>query len=222
MSIVQIPILSTNQNIDQKALNKDIVNKWKKPYIVHTGSITQNKDGILTILKGIGEYNKKYLSAPLNFYCSGVLEESMVYSEIIKLLEIYKLQNNVFFTGYLSDAELENLLINSLLSVVYKVSNEQNKYCFPTKIASYLSYGIPLIVTNVGPMGDEFTNNNNALVIKEGCTESLVEAVFRIANDEELRNDLSRNGLKLLRDRYSIVANSKRMKVFFTDLINVD
>lgn len=209
---VQIPILSSE--FMEPTGELATIEKIEQPYIVHTGTLTERKDGFLTILRAIGKlktiYNKEVL-----LYCTGSIDNSSVRSEAKNIINKYDLTGLIFFTGYLEKQELEELIKNASFAIVYKYLNEQNTYCFPTKVASYLSLGLPLIVTNVGQLEIDFKNDENALIVNPGDEKGLISAMNELIDNKNKREFIGKNGLKLFNKKYRLAVNVEPLVAFY-------
>lgn len=68
------------------------------------------------------------------------------------------------------------------------------------KVLEALAMGCPLVATSLSVDGIEVTNGHDALVADD---EAIVEAIVRVLQDADLRQQLSLNGRKLIETRYS-------------------
>lgn len=208
-----IPILHRSSETKMESQSKAESN-----FIIHTGSLTQQKDGILTILEALGRYNEVHSNNPLNLYCTGELNSSPIREEIAAILSEKNLSEYVHFTGYIDIDSLNNLLNRARFSILYKVENEQNLYCFPTKLASYMNHGLPTIVTNVGPMSDYIESETNGFVVPVNDLPALVSAMERLTKDSELLEKIRTRAIDTCRAHFFIEANSEALVSFFEDV----
>ena len=107
------------------------------PYIFHSGTLTEQKDGILGMIEAFGMALQK-LSMPIMFISTGNKESSPHREAINELIEKYHLEKKLVFTGYLSETELKEYLSKASLVIINKYETQQNKYCFSTKLAEYM------------------------------------------------------------------------------------
>jgi len=63
---------------------------------------------------------------------------------------------------------------------------------WPLVILEAASYGLPIIMTDVGSAGDLIVNNENGIVVPVGNKAKLIEAMETLIKDKELRHRLSR------------------------------
>jgi glycosyltransferase involved in cell wall biosynthesis len=65
-------------------------------------------------------------------------------------------------------------------------------YFSPLKIYEYMAAGKPIIASRIGQIDDILSDGKNAILIEPGNLEQLNEAVLRLSNDPELRQQLGR------------------------------
>jgi glycosyltransferase involved in cell wall biosynthesis len=69
---------------------------------------------------------------------------------------------------------------------------------FPQVINETLSIGLPTIATRVGGIPDFLADGNTALLVAPGDSNSLASAIDKLFRNRHLREQLSRNGRKLM------------------------
>lgn len=72
----------------------------------------------------------------------------------------------------------------------------------PLTILEALSFGIPIISSNVGLIEETITNENG-FILKENKPEFFVESILGLLNNPSLYNTISRNNIKLYNARYT-------------------
>lgn len=164
---------------------------YEVPYIIHTGTMTEQKDGISHILKGFAVFKKKdNTKCRLVFTGPHASKESCKYVNLIKKLGI---EDSVDLLGLIDKREeLLNLQHHAAMSVVYKVKNIQTKYCFATKIGEVLMAGVPLITTSIGEHNFYLSNNNNAFIVDS--EEELAEAICYVLDHKEQAKEVGLKG----------------------------
>lgn len=213
--IAKVPILVEfdNYNLADKSDSSDI------PYIFHSGTLYEQKDGFVGMIDAFGKAcedpNFKY-----NFVSTGNVSNSPHVDEIKKLLNKYGIQKRVFFTGYLTQSDLCEYLQGASIVIINKYNNQQNKYCFSTKLAEYLAAGKPLIITKVGEAMNWLTNMKDAIIVNPNDKKQLVSAILNTSMDTELRHKLSVNARKTCKESFDIMQWSLCMKEFFLKVSN--
>ncbi len=73
----------------------------------------------------------------------------------------------------------------------------------PTKLFESMARGVPVIANAIGNMGDIVSEGNCGLVVDETDPESICDGIERLGSDAELRRQMSENGMRLVREKYS-------------------
>lgn len=119
--------------------------------------------------------------------------------------EIRELSNlaGVKFHGYIEE-------LNSILQQ-YRVGIAPLTYGagIKGKVAVTLGAGIPCVCTNVAAEGMGIINNVNGAIADNA--KDFADAVIRIYNDENLWNTISQNGISLIKQKFSPIANKKAL-----------
>lgn len=91
---------------------------------------------------------------------------------------------NIKYHGYLLDKDIENILKNSHIGIATYIpnSNDVSYYGDPSKIKQYLSFGLPVITTNVFQFSNEIKVNRAGVLINYNKKGELVKAIKEIVN----------------------------------------
>lgn len=81
----------------------------------------------------------------------------------------------------------------------------------PYSVLEAMSYGLPVIATDVGSLSKLVKDEETGLVVEVRDSISLGSAIYRLLNNTTLYGELSDNAIKLIRDNYS---NDKMLAVF--------
>jgi len=183
--IVKVPILVDYEQYDIEDLSEfsDI------PYIFHSGTLFEQKDGILGVIEAFGRALQK-MDYPIRFISTGRMENSPEAKPIAEIIERYGISDNVVFAGYLTQGELKNYLQKASLVIINKSPNQQNKYCFSTKLGEYMAAGKAIIITKVGEAMNWLVNGDDALIIEPNDVSSLTDAIVTLFNNSEQRKRL--------------------------------
>ena len=208
-----IPIIA--KNIDR---GEKYPNPVESPYIFHAGSLIEQKDGILGMIEAFG-LAKRNLSVPLKFVFTGGIDNSPQKSEILKMIDKYELNNDIIFTGFLMDGDLDLYFRNSSLAIINKGETLQNQYCFASKTAEYLAYSIAVITTNVGEAGFYFIDSENAYVIIPNNPQLLADKIIQAFTNTVERERIAVNGKRLFDLCFDYKVQCKRLCDFLVSLI---
>ena len=194
---IQIPILVDFED----CYLRDKSQQSAVPYIFHSGTLSQQKDGIIGMLEGFGKAISE-IPNPIHFVSTGNLEDSSCKEEILQVISRYKIQDLVHFTGYLEDNEVQSYLSKASLVIVNKIRTQQNKYCFSTKLAEYLAASKPVITTDFGEAAKWLTDNRDAFIVKSGDTDALSKAIVYVFTHREESRRVGLAGQELCRQNF--------------------
>ncbi len=82
---------------------------------------------------------------------------------------------------------------------------------FPVSIVEAMSYGLPIIASDVGGVTDAVRHEREALVISAGNNVGLYEAIKSMSIDVSLRRSLGQAALQRFTDKLSIEENIKNL-----------
>ena len=156
--IIKIPIIvdtTIADNVEERI--------FSKPYLFHSGSLFEQKDGIVGMLEAFAIANKK-LGYSLNYILTGYPNKSRDYQLIVSTIEKLGIQEFIHFTGFIQAEQLRIYQKNCLATIINKYPNQQNEYCFSTKLGEYLAFAKPVIITNVGE-AMYYLNNQNSYIV---------------------------------------------------------
>ena len=189
----------------------------KIPYIFHSGTLTEQKDGILGVIEAFGIALKK-LSTPIMFISTGDKDKSPHKEAINELIDKYHLEKNLVFTGYLSEFELKEYLSKASLVIINKYQTQQNKYCFSTKLAEYMAASKPVIITNVGEAMNWLTNNKDAYIIEPHKPDVLAEKIVEAFSNAQKRYVIAKNGFETCKFSFDYKNYGEKFVNLFTKL----
>ena len=210
---IKVPILVDFEeyNLPDRSREQEI------PYIFHSGTLYEQKDGILGMIEAFGMAVDR-IGFPVRFVLTGSPEWSPHTDGILDLIDRYKLQDKVVFKGYLSDDELKDCLSGASLTIINKYPTQQNRYCFSTKLGEYLSAGKPVIITRVGEAVNWLKDGESACIIEPEDTSALADAIVRAFTNPEIRETLSVKARETARDCFDFRAWGRPLKDFLDSL----
>ena len=213
--VLKVPIL-----VDfEKYCLTDQSNKVDIPYIFHSGTLYEQKDGILGMIEAFG-IALRQIPFPIRFISTGKMENSPHKEAIHGLIEKYQLKDKILFTGYLSESELKDYLSKASLVIINKYDTQQNKYCFSTKLAEYLAASKPVIITKVGEAMNWLTNDKDAYIVETQRIDALAEKIVEAFTDVQKRYVIAENGFKTCKSSFDYRNYSKQLIDFFTQISN--
>ncbi len=115
-------------------------------------------------------------------------------------------------TGMVPQAEATEYLAACDILVSPHVPNEDGSKFFgsPTKLFEYMAMGRAIVASDLDQIGEVLTNERNALLVKPGSVDELVQAAARLT-DPDLRARLAAQARQDAIDNYTWTHNVKRV-----------
>ena len=208
--VIKVPII-VEDIIDS---NKEETSPIDTPYILHTGTLTQNKDGILGLIEAFGKACQQ-TDIPIQYLFTGNLEQSPLKDYIKKLLEKYHIEDRVIFLGYLEMDELRRYQRHCSLCIINKYKTLQNKYCFSTKLGEYLAFARPVIITNAGEAMNYLEDGKNAYIVEPNDTESIANKILQILSHPNEAEKIGKAGQEVAKNVLNCDIQAQRLITFF-------
>lgn len=211
--MVKIPILVDFPKYDMP----DKSHTAEIPYIFHSGTLFEQKDGFLSMLRAFGKMVGK-LPFDVRFISTGNPKGTRHEQEIYDIIKEYGLEDKVVFTGFLTEDQLREYLAKAAFVVINKLTTEQNKYCFSTKLGEYMAASKAILITDVGEAMNWLTNGHDVYIIPPNDVDRLSEAMATLFRDAELRKRLGQNAHETCRKSFSIECNAPKLASFILEI----
>lgn len=208
-----VPILVEDPFCDKDIRN--LKNEYDVPYIIHTGTMLEQKDSISKILHAFARLKKETNTNCKLVFTGPQATEKCSYLPMIKNLGIEK---DVDLLGLVSTERVASLQYFATMTIIYKSDNLQTRNCFPTKLGEMLISGIPVITTTVGDANLYLENKKNAFIFVPGEDEALVEYFKLILNNHCLAKQIGKNGKEIAQKYFNPIYQGKRLSNFFKSI----
>lgn len=186
-------------------------------YILHTGGLSDRKDGIVGMIEAFGIAVSQY-NLEAKFLFTGSFQDSGDYTKIKETIQKYHLQDKVISLGFLSQEALLYYQSNCSLVIINKDRNFQNTYCFPTKLGEYMSLARPAIITNVGPQTEYLVDGVNCYLVEPGDINMLATKIVEALNNPVKSLQLGLNARKVSEQHFDYRIQGQRISEFITSL----
>lgn len=214
VEVLKVPILVDFDSCN----NKSKVTKDSRPFIFHCGTLYEQKDGILGLLEAVCLANVNRTNKIL-LKCTGNINKSPHAKGIREIISKYDADEYIKFTGYLSEDELKENIAKASLVVINKYINQQNTYCFSTKLAEYMAASKAIIITQVGEAMNWLTDKENAIIIPPGNTKTLSTTINRLIDNVSLCEKLGNNANEFCRENFDYRVYGKTIIEYFKSII---
>lgn len=210
--VIIVPILVEDKNnIDFS----DRCSPYQVPYIIHTGTMLEQKDSISKILLAFSKFKRKTNSQCKLVFTGPQAMPDCTYIPMIKKLQIEK---DVELLGFVSSEEIQVLQHFAAFTIIYKSDNLQTRNCFPTKLGEMLIASVPVITTNVGDANFYLENAKNAYIVNDGDYDQLVHYMEVLINNKEKAIEIGREGRTVAITSFNPKEQGKRLLSFLNSL----
>lgn len=177
------------QVIKDKSYLETVRRKYHLPekFLIYTGNVNWNKN-LLNLAQACVEANVDLVLIGKSFESTDNLTHPEMKSYAI-FLEKYASLSNFHLLGFVSDEDLAaitNLAQAQLLPSYYEG--------FGLPILEAQSCGIPIITSNISSMTE--ISGEGALLVNPGDVGQISQAIYRVYEDTEFRQDLIARGFK--------------------------
>lgn len=143
----------------------------KKFNVLFLGVLIKRK-GVYELIQAINELNKKINLDNVKFFIAGNgIEEETLKLETKK----NKIDKYIDFMGWINEEKKKELLKKSQLLVLPSYNEG-----LPMAILEAISYGIPVVATNVGDVSEAVENGKNGYLIEIGNVKQLTETMHKM------------------------------------------
>ena len=198
----------TNYKID-----KSIINRYKNKFVILYLGDTHLRRGLITAILSVEKL--KDIIPHLKLVIVGKNSTDPI---LKKEVEVLKLNNYVDFEGWQNINLFQTYILASQICISPLHRNLQHDVAYANKIFQYMSLGKPLLVSDAIAQRRLVEKNNTGLVHKEKDAQDFSEKVLTLYNNEELRNELGRNGKEFIENTFSWEQTSKKLLHLYDNL----
>lgn len=185
--------------------------KWNKDrvQILFLGVLIKRK-GVADLIEAIKLISDQNKIGNMKFVIAGSGHQE---AELKERCKIYGLDPYVTFTGWVSGREKEKLLKESQLLVLPSYNEG-----LPISILEAMSYGLPVIATNVGDISSAVVDKRNGYLIQPGDYKKLAECIIAIAHHQEAFASMSYESRVIAEESFSDEMYFEKLLKLYVDL----
>jgi glycosyltransferase involved in cell wall biosynthesis len=156
------------------------------------------------------------LSCPVKFLLVG---DGPLAPNLRNALEPYTQNGPVTFTGAIPHKSVRTYLdaADILLSPHMPMPGGIPFFGSPTKLFEYMAMGKAIVASALDQIAEVLEHGRTALLVKPGNAGEVVEAIKRLAADEQLRIELGRNARETALERHTWRQNARRVLEYSSD-----
>jgi len=165
--------------------------------LVYAGTFGK-ENGVDLAIKAIAIIKKKIPKIKLHIYGGNGLDEK----RLNKLTQKLKLQESVFFHGFIRDlVKLSQLIQKCQIGIApyLAIPGSHRWYADATKLRLYLAAGLPIITTQVPPLGKEVAKAGAGFVTKDN-EKDFAQAVIKLFANKKLYQKTHRAAIKYIKN----------------------
>lgn len=208
-----VPILVEDPFCD-KEVNK-LKNEYNVPYIIHTGTMLEQKDSISKILHAFARLKRETNTSCKLVFTGPQDTEKCSYLPMIKKLSIEK---DVDLLGLVSTERVASLQYFATMTVIYKSDNLQTRNCFPTKLGEMLICGTPVITTTIGDANLYLEDKKSALIFNPDDEDTLIKYMKFILDNPQKARMIGLKGKEIAMKFFDPIYQGRRLSEFYMDL----
>lgn len=168
--------------------------------VLYQGGITLER-GVLEVVKAINIVKDEIKDVKMIFV--GPFNDKTGKELVSKYIKENKLENNIIFTGKVSHKEVETYIRKSKIGVVTLLPYPKYFKNIPIKQFEYMSCGIPVIGSDLPPIKKFIKSYNSGIIVDPTNPVAISEAIVKLLKDNNLREELGRNGIKAVKEAYN-------------------
>ena len=217
-SIKTIPNFVNTNNffLDDQKQSREKYGFSESDKILLTLSRLVRRKGHEVVIKAISLIVKKIPQIKYVIAGSG---EKRYEEDLKRLVSNLKLDDNVFFLGYIDEAKKNNLYNACDIYIMnsHKTNQKGDSEGFGITLLESNACGKPIIGTEVGGISDAISNYINGLLIEPNNPIKTADAILELFNNQDLYNQLSINGISRIEKNFSIKKIGKKYIKIISD-----
>jgi len=181
-------------------------------YIAYTGSLSNEKDGIVYLLNAFVKISKKVPGVKLKI-AGG---KGYDINKLRGYTEELGIAKRIEFLGMLNRNLIPSFIQNAMVLVLPRPDSLQARGGFPTKLGEYLATSKPVIVTKVGEIASYLDDEDVFFINPDNIEEELVNTLAMVLRNYKNAIRVGIKGQKKALKYFSLDANKGKV----ADLIN--
>ncbi len=182
---------------DKTKLLKEILRSKNSINVIYLGQLYSPK-GVHYLVEALGLLIKDFPNVMLYIVGDHVIDEYKSYKEeLANIINKYKLENNVIFTGWRSDA----LEILSLMDVIVHPSLSEG---FGRAVLEAMALRKPVVASKVGGLREIIRDGENGFLVEPKDHKAIAEKLYILLNNKTLRGKLGEAARKTVFSEYLI------------------
>ena len=180
------------------------------PYLFHSGTLHEQKDGICGMLEAFG-IACQHIKQPIEYILTGNIDDSPHAKELKHIIEKYNIKDKVKFVGFLDIKTLRTYQKDCFLTIINKYDTQQNRYCFSTKLSEYLYFSRPVITTTVGEANYYLKDSINAFIVEPHNPQAIANKIIYAFEHPDIATKIGQEAHILVNKEFNCIYQTKRI-----------
>lgn len=175
---------------ENKHVDKNLEKKYLKDFVIIYVGNTSKRRGLLTVIKSLKNIHKLIPNIKLI-----ILGKSSFDSEIKRKINEYDVGKLVDFIGWVKEDKIPNYLSISKLGLSPLHKNIHHDTTYANKIFQYISFGCPIVSSDVTAQSELVKKYNIGVVFKDRNVTDFSNKVIELYKEKSMFNKLKNNCL---------------------------
>jgi glycosyltransferase involved in cell wall biosynthesis len=142
-------------------------------------------------------------------------------AEVERIVRSAGKAERVIFAGHVEHERVPALLdsCDILLSPHVPLADGSEFFGSPTKLFEYMAMGKGIVASRLGQIGEVLADEETALLVEPGNARELSDAILRLSQSRELREDLGAAARRIAVERHTWKHNAARVLDSYRDLV---
>lgn len=172
------------------------------------------KKGLETTLRAFAKFLQRYPNARLTIAGDGPLRGPL--EDLATRLGVEK---GIYFAGFVTQPALLALYRESHVFVhPSEQTPDGNREGVPNSMLEAMATGLPCIATRHGGIPEAITHLESGILVGESDANALAEWLERLAEDDELRDRLGRDGAGTIAKKFDLTAQIEKLEEIYLSL----
>lgn len=142
-----------------------------------------------------------------------IVGNGLQYQRLVDSVQQLGIEGNVIFAGYQEDMDKVYRGIDILVQPSLREG-------VPLAILEAMSYGLPVVATNVGGVANLIRNRETGLLINPASSKEIYNALLNLLEDKKLREELGQNAKQFVKENYSLDRMVNSYKRVYQEVLN--
>lgn len=207
-----IKVIPMSVDMDRFVLKKKM---YKENLISYCGDLSSYKDGVDVLIKAFGLISFKYPEWKLNLIGGSSDNQLKVLNE---LCEELKLTDKVIFSGKKTRDSIPEMLAKSKILALARPSSLQAQGGFPTKLGEYLATKNPVVITEVGEIGNYLKDSESAYISRPDSVEDFALKLEECICNNEKAQEIGQKGYEVASRNFDYKGQAELLNDFLLKL----